>query len=113
MILLAFIYSFSHGLLAKEYSVSVTDDLQQVLDDSKDGDILTLSVGRYLGNFVVTKKVTIRGENEGNRKAIIDAQGQGHAFILKNSHITIDNLTIVIGVTISPNKTQVSIQMKK
>ena len=46
---------FSQNLFAEEFSVSATDDLQKIIDASKDGDILMLSAGKYLGNFVVTK----------------------------------------------------------
>lgn len=91
LILLIFIFSFSQSLFAEEFSVTTTDDLQQILDTSQNGDILTLSAGRYLGNFIVTKQITLRGK----KGSIIDAQGQGHAITLKNSHITIDNLSIV------------------
>ena len=83
--------SFSQNLFAEEFSVSATDDLQKIIDASKDGDILMLSAGKYLGNFVVTKQITLRGE----KGSIIDAQGRGHALVLKNSYITIDNLTII------------------
>jgi nitrous oxidase accessory protein len=83
--------SFSQFIFAKEFSVRATDNLQEILDASQNGDIVTLSAGQYLGNFVVTKQITLRGE----KGSIIDAQGSGHALVLKNAHITIDNLTIV------------------
>jgi nitrous oxidase accessory protein len=83
--------SFSQTLFAEEFSVSATDDLQKIIDASQDGDTLLLSAGQYFGNFVITKQITLRGE----KGSIIDAQGNGHALVLKNSHITIDNLNIV------------------
>jgi len=86
---------FSQCLSAKQYSVTDSDDLQQILDASQDGDTLVLSSGRYNGNFIVNKQITLRGEAQEDNKAIIDAQGVGHALVLKNSHITIDNLNIV------------------
>jgi nitrous oxidase accessory protein len=82
--------------LAEEFSVAATDDLQKMLDASQDGDTLTLSAGQYFGNFVITKQITLRGSSKGGEKvSIIDAQGSGHALVLKNGHITIDNLTII------------------
>ena len=75
--------------------VSETDKLQQVLDNSQDGDTVLLNPGRYLGNFIVTKQITLSGKSQGDNKVIIDAQGKGHAIVLKNSHITIDNLNII------------------
>ncbi len=82
---------FSQYLFAENYAVTDSDDLQQILDASQDGDTVVLSSGRYLGNFIVNQQITLRGE-EGS---IIDAQNHGHALVLKNSHIIIDNLTIV------------------
>jgi len=93
---LLILYTVLQSVTAQEIRLCESDDLQQALDRSHDGDVITLAVGRYLGNFVITKQITLRGSSEGGAKnSIIDAQGHGHALILKNSHITIDNLTIV------------------
>jgi len=94
-ILLVYLFSYSHYIFAEEFSVGATDDLQKIIDASQDGDTLMLSAGRYLGNFVINKQITLRGVNTNDNKAIIDAQGSGHALVLKNSHITIDNLNII------------------
>jgi nitrous oxidase accessory protein len=91
LILFVFTYSFSQLLIAKEYIVKITDSLQNILDKSDDGDIITLSPGKYLGNFVITKQITLRGE----QGSVIDAQGRGHALTLKNSNITLNNLNII------------------
>ncbi len=93
--LFAFMSSFSPCLFAKQYSVTDSDNLQQILDTSQNGDIIVLSSGRYLGNFVINKQITLRGESDDGQKVIIDAQGKGHALILKNSYISIENLNIV------------------
>jgi nitrous oxidase accessory protein len=78
---------------AQEIQLSPDDNLQYALDRSQHGDVITLSAGTYRGNFIISKQVTLRSINKG--KAIIDAQGKGHALLLKNSHITIDNLSII------------------
>ncbi len=91
LILLAYLCSFSQLIYAKEVAITAEDNLQEVLDTSQNGDIVTLKAGQYFGNFVITKQVTLRGE----KGSIIDAQGNGHALVLKNNHITLDNLTIV------------------
>jgi len=90
LLVLLIFYTVLQSATAQEIQLSESDDLQQALDRSHDGDVITLAVGRYFGNFVITKQITLRGENG----SIIDAQGSGHALVLKNSHITIDNLTI-------------------
>ena len=96
LFLLIFIVNFGQSVFAQEYVVTADDNLQQVLDNTQDGDVVILNPGRYVGNFVVTKQITLRGSNEADEQAsIIDAQSNSHALILKNSHITIDNLIIV------------------
>lgn len=82
---------FSNTLTAKQIHLSPQDNLQQQLDNSQDGDVIVLSSGRYLGNFIINRSITLIASSD----AIIDAQGKGHALLLKNSHITIENLTIV------------------
>lgn len=91
LLLLTLLTSLSYRVSAEELLITVDDDLQKVLDSSQDGDILTLSEGQYFGNFVVSNQIVLRGE----KGSVIDAQGKGHALTLNNSHITIDNLTIV------------------
>ncbi|MBB6542682.1 nitrous oxide reductase family maturation protein NosD [Thalassotalea piscium] len=76
---------------AKIWQATPAQNLQQLLNDAENGDTINLSAGRYLGNFVITKELTITS----SENAIIDAQGKGHALLLRNSHITVENLTIV------------------
>ena len=84
----------SYGVLAANIKVLPADNLQQTLDNSNDGDIIILAPGRYLGNFVVKHRITLQGLGQ-DRAAIIDAQGQGHALVLEQSDIVLENLTIV------------------
>jgi len=95
-ILFAFLCLTSRYVVAETLTVTPTDNLQAMLDASQDGDTLILSPGKYFGNFVITKQITLRGRGDSDKKnSIINAQGIGHALVLKNSHITIDNLHIV------------------
>lgn len=77
--------------MAKQRQVTTSDDLQQLLDSSEQGDTLILDGGRYLGNFIIRHGITLQGL----QGAIIDANGQGHALLLKSSNVVIKNLTIV------------------
>jgi len=94
--LLFVIISFSSQLQAREIQLTPNDDLQSALDNSQNGDVITLASGSYLGNFIIIKQITLRSASSKNGKgeAIIDAQGKGHAIRLNNSDITIENLTI-------------------
>lgn len=78
------------SLAAKQIYISPQDNLQEQLDNAVDGDVIVLSKGRYAGNFVIKHAITLQGADNAN----IDAQGTGHALLLKSSNITIKNLII-------------------
>jgi nitrous oxidase accessory protein len=90
LLVATFLLSFSVNIFAEEITIAPNDNLQRVLDESSNGDIIKLAPGRYVGNFVVNHQLTLSGK----KGAIIDANGQGHAVLLKNSNITIENLQI-------------------
>ena len=92
--ILVLVFGVESRALAATIQVSPDDNLQQMLDTSADGDIVKLAPGRYLGNFVVNHQISL-GSRDVDNAAIIDAQGQGNALVLKESDITIENLTIV------------------
>lgn len=83
----------STNIFAQTVQISPQDNLQQILDNSLDGDIVELTNGTYLGNFVIKKAITLMSKID--NKVIIDAQGKGNALLLKNSNITIKNLNII------------------
>jgi len=82
---------FSFGVIASTIWVSPEDNLQQKLDTSVDGDILQLTAGRYIGNFVINHQLTLIGTKD----VIIDGNGQGNVLLLKNSNISVENLNII------------------
>jgi len=84
----------TQNLAAQDYYLSPADNLQQTLDTSQDGDRIELAPGNYLGNFIITKQISLLGK-QGSGLVTLDAQGKGHALRLKNSNITIANLNIV------------------
>ena len=91
MFVISSIYSLQVN--AQQIQLSPSEDLQKALDNSQNGDVITLAPGTYFGNFIITKQITLRSDNK--QSTIIDAQGKGHAIRLKNSAITIENLTII------------------
>ncbi len=80
-------------LLAQTVLVKPQQNLQQILDHANNGDVISLSSGEYLGNFVINKAITLTTAPQNN--AIINAQGKGNALLLKSSNISIENLTII------------------
>ncbi|MCK6265427.1 nitrous oxide reductase family maturation protein NosD [Vibrio sp. ZSDE26] len=81
---------FSLGGMTAEIKISVHDDLQSVLDNSSTGDVILLSDGRYVGNFIITQGITLKG----SKQTIIDANGAGNGLTLFASNITIEDLNI-------------------
>lgn len=86
---------FIKPLSAENIKLTPQDNLQQQLDKAVDGDVVLLAPGLYLGNFIIDHAITLSAQQDDLGKVIIDAQGDGHALLLKNSNITIKNLTIV------------------
>jgi len=81
--------------VAENYQISPEDDLQLALDKSRNGDVLVLAAGKYLGNFIVKHQLTITTKPTDVAKAVLDAQGSGHGLYLQNSNITIENIAII------------------
>ncbi|KZZ80436.1 copper-binding protein [Oleiphilus sp. HI0132] len=80
----------SSSAYAQEIRINSQLDLQAVLDNASRGDTIVLSPGVYAGNFVIRQSLTIQGE----KGAIINAQGMHDGIRIKAPHVTIENLTI-------------------
>lgn len=91
LVLISLLPLFIGQVMAEHLKVSSDENLQLILDNSQSGDVIELLAGRYLGNFIIEKPLSLIG-NDG---VIIDAQGKGHALTLTNSNITIARLHIV------------------
>ena len=68
--------------------------LQPLIDKAKPNDIILLKPGRYAGNVVINKPLTLAGDGQ-REKIVIDAQGKGSALIIKTNGATVRNLTLV------------------
>ena len=66
--------------------------LQDAIDNAKEGAIIKLSAGVYEGNIVITKPLTIVGEEEG---VIIKGEGKETVITVLSSYVTIKNTTII------------------
>lgn len=83
--------SIPASVFAKNIYVTASDDLQASLDSTVDGDAVVIAAGEYIGNFVVRQAITVTGQ----KGAKLNAKGKGHALVLQNSNITVENLNIV------------------
>ena len=68
--------------------------LQPLIDKAKPNEAILLKPGRYAGNVVITKPITLMGDGP-REKIIIDALGKGSVLVLKTNGATVRNLTLV------------------
>lgn len=76
---------------AKTYSISPDDDLQNVVNNSVDGDMIKLSSGYYSGNFVIDKSISLNCQPN----AIIDGGHTKDAIRIKAKNVIIKNCSII------------------
>lgn len=72
-------------------SSGVAADLQAALDAAAPGDTIRISGGPYVGNFSIGEGkdgLVLKG------KAVIDAQGGNHGFVIDSDDVTLSQLTI-------------------
>ncbi len=67
--------------------------LQPLIDAAKPGDMILLKPGRYKGNVIIRKAVSLIGDGPRD-KIIIDGGGDGTVIVLKTDGATVRNLTI-------------------
>ncbi|WP_285396123.1 NosD domain-containing protein [Lysinibacillus sp. fls2-241-R2A-57] len=66
-------------------------DVQNAIDAAKPGEVVHIPVGRYHGNFIVTKPIMLQGE-EGTE---LIAEGNEPALRIENTaNITVENITL-------------------
>ncbi len=67
-------------------------NLQEIIDNAKEGETIVLPPGTYYGPVIITKPLTI----DGSRGAIVDGQGKGTVITIKGTKgVKIKNLKIV------------------
>ena len=90
LILCAVVIMLSFSAAAAESYVSSARELSHALADAADGDTIVLQPGEYSGNFVISKKIKLRG----CPGAIIDAEGRGTALLIRSSDAEVSDLRI-------------------
>ena len=93
MLVLALCAGLSRAGLAQTGQDGGLIPLQPLIDKAKKGGIITLKPGRYKGNVVITKAITLEGDGP-REKIIIDGGGKGTVITLKTDGATVRNLTI-------------------
>lgn len=75
---------------AKDIHVTEEMDLQKVLNEAKDGDIITIEEGIYEGNFTITNSLTVSGKSG----TVIKGPNKGNVLTIDANHVVIENLQI-------------------
>ena len=86
-----FLGMMAQGVIAVGYQVTPGDDLQHIIDSSVTGDEIRLQKGVYKGNFILSKSIALVGE----KGALIDAQGSGHALQVLAENSVVKGLQII------------------
>ena len=83
--------------------VAPGERIQSAIDDAKDGDVIVVSSGVYRENLNVNKQVTLKGEDTGGGKPIIDAGGDGNGISINSDAVTVQGFEVTnarIGIDI-------------
>jgi nitrous oxidase accessory protein NosD len=72
-------------------------ELQQAIDEAKDGAVIPIGPGRIRGRIIINKSITLRGA--GAERTIIDAKGRGCAIAVdaKGGDVRIEEMSITGG----------------
>lgn len=90
LVLCAAVIMLSFSAAAADFYVSSAPELSQVLAAAADGDRIVLRPGEYAGNFVISKKIKLKG----SPGAFIDAKGKGTALLIRSSDAEVSDLGI-------------------
>ena len=90
VILWPLLFICSGLLYAKPIIVTATENLSDVIFNAHDGDVYLLKSGSYLGNLVIDKEITIKGESD----VEIIGTGKDSVITVNASNVTIENLII-------------------
>ncbi len=90
LVLCAAVIMLSFSAAAADFYVSSVPELSQALAAAADGDRIVLRPGEYAGNFVISKKIKLKG----SPGAFIDAKGRGTALLIRSSDAEVSDLGI-------------------
>ncbi|WP_246480245.1 nitrous oxide reductase family maturation protein NosD [Inhella gelatinilytica] len=80
----------SGGAQATTWRVQPGQDLQAVLDRAADGDVVEVARGRYEGNFVIPKRLTLRGLE----RPTLSGGLKGHTLKIAASEAVVEGLLV-------------------
>jgi len=81
--------------IAAQHKVSSEMSLQTSINNAQAGDTLLIAPGHYIGNFIVNKPLTLRGDAPSNEHIILDGNGTKDILRISAPHVTVDNLNFI------------------
>lgn len=91
-------------------AVAPGERIQSAIDDAKDGDVIVVSSGVYRENLKINKQVTLKGEDTGGGKPIINAGGDGNGISIVSDAVTVQGFEVTnarIGIDIGSKSNSV------
>ncbi|VAW41359.1 Nitrous oxide reductase maturation protein NosD [hydrothermal vent metagenome] len=90
LLLITSLLILPNSAIAAQIHVNTTDNLQQILDQSNDGDTIVLADGTYYGNLVINQQITLTGSH----KAKIIGDKTGSSIKIMADNVIIENISI-------------------
>jgi nitrous oxidase accessory protein len=85
-----FLFVFSLFFIIKPEKNMAAENLQAIIDSTKEGAVLKLENKTYDGNIVIHKRMTIIGSN----KTVIKGDGTGNVISIKAPNVRLSRLTV-------------------
>ncbi len=80
------------GTILNATTGAAFERLQDALSAARDGDAIEISGGPYLGNFVIDRRITLRGILSGADRPVLDGESQGSVLTVKATGVVVENL---------------------
>ncbi|NLY03935.1 MAG: nitrous oxide reductase family maturation protein NosD [Campylobacter sp.] len=77
------------ALLILTMNFALANPLQEAIDSAKSGDVIELGKGEFIGDIIINKPLTIKGND-----TIITGENKGTVISIVSPNVTLENLTI-------------------
>ncbi|MBW8282379.1 MAG: right-handed parallel beta-helix repeat-containing protein [Rhizobium sp.] len=70
------------------------EKLKDALSAAGDGDTIEISGGPYFGNFVIDRRITLRGMPSGEDRPVLDGESRGSVLTVNAPGVVVENLAL-------------------